>query len=149
MRYLLMALVVVSGMATPVHLAANKRLFETVRSPLMAMAIALGIGAAGLALAQLTGLAGRADLAHVAKAPWWAWTGGLLIAAAVSIQIVNTERSGGGPVVALIVAGQLVCAMVIDHFGWMDMQQNPIRWWKILGVVLMAGGAALMEISGR
>lgn len=41
MKYLPMALVVVSGMTIPVKIAANTRLSEVLRSPVLAAAVAL------------------------------------------------------------------------------------------------------------
>jgi transporter family-2 protein len=147
-RYVLMGLVLVSGMLIPVQIASNKKLYEVVRSPVLAIALAMAVGAAVLAMLELARV-GDGTLSAVPKAPWWVWLGGLCIAFAVTIQVINARQEGMGPIMALIVAGELAAAMVVDHFGWLDIKQDPIRWWKIAGVILMAGGAALLQIKGK
>jgi transporter family-2 protein len=147
-RYVLMGLVLVSGTLIPVQIASNKKLYEAVRSPVLAIALAMAIGAAVLAMLALARV-GDGTLSTVPKAPWWAWLGGLCIAFAVTIQVINARQEGIGPMMALIVAGQLAAALLVDHFGWLEMKQDPIRWWKMLGVLLMAGGAALLQIKGK
>jgi transporter family-2 protein len=146
-KYLLMSLVLVSGMTIPVQIAANKRMSEAMRSPVLAVACVAAVALGALLLVNLFTAGRRGELAGAAQAPWWVWTAGLLLAFAVTIQVINAAHTGAGPIIALIIAGQLMAAMVIDHFGWLNMEQNPIRWWKLLGAVLMAGGAWLLQIK--
>ena len=144
-----MSLVVVTGLTIPLQIAINKKLYEVVRSPVLATALTLSLGAILLGIVHLMGISGRGDLAAARGAPWWVWLGGVFVAFAITIQIINAKSEGGGPIVALIVAGQLASAMAVDHFGIMGMKQDPIRWWKILGALLMAGGAALLQIKAN
>ncbi len=148
MRYVLMGLVLVSGMLIPVQIASNKKLCEAVRSPVLAIALAMTSGAIVLGLLAAARI-GDGTLAAAPRVPWWAWLGGLCIAFAVTVQVINAREEGMGPIMALIIAGELAAAIVVDHFGWLDMKQDPIRWWKIVGVLLMAGGAAMLQIKGK
>jgi transporter family-2 protein len=149
MRYLLLALVTISGATIPIQIAANKRLFEAVKSPVMAVALVLSAGAVLAWIISLTIPQARGELSGAADAPWWAWLAVVMIVFAIIIQIINAKQEGAGPLLALIVAGQLVCALVIDHLGALGMEREPIRWWKIVGVVAMAAGAAVMQIKGN
>ena len=45
----------------------------------------------------------------------------------------------------LIVAGQLLTALVMDHFGVLGLRANPITMQKALGVLLVIGGAYLVN----
>ena len=149
MRYVLMALVVISGATIPVQIAANKKLSEAVKSPVLTVALVLLGGALIAALVSFAVPPARGELSETAKAPWWAWSTVVLIVFAITVQILNAEQEGSGAILALIVAGQLTAALLIDHFGALGMEREPIRWWKIVGVVAMAGGAALMQIKSK
>ena len=78
-------------------------------------------------------------------APWWAWVGGGLSAAAVLMSLIALKTEGAAGVVAFTVLGQLVTAMVLDHFGWLGVKQSPVNAYKIAGAILLVGGAALMS----
>jgi transporter family-2 protein len=144
-----MALVVVSGATIPVQIAVNKRLYETFRSPTVAVCATLLIGFTIATAVTLLVPAARGELSAAPRAPWWAWLGGLFIAFAITVQVLNAKHEGAGPIIALVVAGQLTAALVLDHLGALGMDREPIKWWKVVGTVAMAGGAALMQIKGK
>ena len=149
MRYVLMALVMISGATIPVQIAANKKLSEAVKSPVLTVALVLLGGALIAALVSFAVPPARGELSGTSKAPWWAWSTVVLIVFAIAVQSLNAEQEGSGAILALIVAGQLTAALLIDHFGALGMEREPIRWWKIVGVIAMAGGAALMQIKSK
>lgn len=98
-----------------------------------------------MALLTASGLMGRGRLDALGAAPWWAWAGGLFSVAAVLVSILALKQSGAAPVIAGTVFGQLVAAMVIDHFGWLGVEKSPLNIWKVGGAVLLLGGALLMQ----
>lgn len=53
-------------------------------------------------------------------------------------------RVGATTAIALIIVGQLVAGMVIDHFGAFGISQRPIEFSHIVGLVLLLGGAFLI-----
>ena len=142
---LLLLFAVVAGSFLPMQAGVNARLAQFVGGPVRASMISFGVGAIALFLVVL--LFYRSEGHRASAAPWWAWVGGLCIAFAVTVQIVNAREEGTGPIIGLIVAGQLVCAMLVDHFGWLGMEREPINWWKAAGAVLLAGGAALIQVK--
>lgn len=154
MKVLLTCLVIISGMTIPFQLAANKRMGEVVKSPTLAVAIGLLVGSMILVVVTWSGLMGgmggeRGDLGAVSRAPWWVWLAGLMVAFSITVQIISAEHSGAGPILAFVVAGQLTAALVLDHFGALGMKQDPVRWWKIVGLIVMAAGAGVMQIKGK
>jgi transporter family-2 protein len=149
MRYVLLALAMISGATIPIQIAANKRLFEAVKSPVLTVAIVLSLSAILAWIISFTVPAARGELSGATETPWWAWLSVVLITFAIVVQISNAKQEGSGPLIALIVAGQLGCAMLIDHFGALGMEKEPIRWWKVVGAAAMVGGAAVMQIKGK
>jgi transporter family-2 protein len=45
----------------------------------------------------------------------------------------------------LIIAGQLVMAMIIDHYGLLGMEQQSITYKSIIGVALIGFGIYLIK----
>jgi transporter family-2 protein len=52
-------------------------------------------------------------------------------------------RIGVGSAIVLIIAGQLLIAAVIDHFGWLGVDNTPITWQRAMGMALVLLGAWL------
>jgi bacterial/archaeal transporter family-2 protein len=45
---------------------------------------------------------------------------------------------------ALVVTGQLIYAVVLDHFGWLAFEVHPASVWRLLGCGLMIVGLVLI-----
>jgi bacterial/archaeal transporter family-2 protein len=46
---------------------------------------------------------------------------------------------------ALLVTGQMIAALAVDHFGWVGVQEWPIDLPRILGVALLICGVFLIR----
>jgi transporter family-2 protein len=79
--------------------------------------------------------------------PWWIWVGGLLGAFYVLGSIVTAPKLGAATLVALILAGQAIASLLVDHFGWVGFEPHPITGVRVVGVLLLAGGVALVRLS--
>jgi transporter family-2 protein len=78
-----------------------------------------------------------------ARQPMWLWTGGALSAFIVLAVTVGPPRIGVTATVAMVIAGNLVMAAVIDRFGLLGNEQIDLNWARVLGLVLLVAGAAL------
>jgi transporter family-2 protein len=70
--------------------------------------------------------------------------GGLLGAAYVSTVLVTVRTLGAGAVVGATIAGQLTMSVIIDQFGLLGVDKDPINATKIFGVLLLAAGTLLV-----
>jgi len=75
--------------------------------------------------------------------PAWLWIGGMLSAFIVLTITYATPRIGVTAVVGILIAGQLAAAAAIDRFGWFGSERIALHWPRLIGIVLLAGGAAL------
>jgi bacterial/archaeal transporter family-2 protein len=82
----------------------------------------------------------------ISDAPWWVWTGGLLGAVYVAASLVLVARLGGAVAFSLVVLGQMVTALIMDHFGWFGVAQHDLSLSRIVGVVMVVGGVALIRL---
>jgi bacterial/archaeal transporter family-2 protein len=76
---------------------------------------------------------------------WYNYTGGLLGAFVVYAVIISVHRIGASNMFVLIVAGQLITAMIMDHFSISGLKENPVTTQKILGILLVIAGAWLVN----
>lgn len=58
--------------------------------------------------------------------------------------ILSVPKIGTANVLTLIVAGQLLTAIAIEHFGWLHATPHPINTWRILGACLIVAGVYLV-----
>lgn len=73
--------------------------------------------------------------------PWYmlgAGVFGLILYQTINITL---PRLGSTTMIALIIIGQLLTGIVIDHFGWFGVTARPVDLTRLIGlVVLFAGG---------
>jgi transporter family-2 protein len=78
-------------------------------------------------------------------APWWNWIGGPLGAAIVLAGASLTPRLGAAAFIASVVGGQLVCSLVLDSFGLMNIAQQTLSMPRLLGAGMVFGGVLLVR----
>jgi bacterial/archaeal transporter family-2 protein len=108
-----------------------------------AAAISFTVGTVLLvAIVAVTGKLGEVSGASDLK--WYYLTGGLLGAAYVTTVLLTVRTLGAGGVVAATVAGQLTTAVVIDQLGILGLDQSPITFGRLVGVMLLFVGTVLV-----
>lgn len=83
--------------------------------------------------------------ATVARVPLWAWSGGLFGAIFIGLSIITIPKLGGAAYIAILVTGQMIAAIVVDHFGWLGVPERQIDLPRLLGVALLVGGVVLIR----
>lgn len=99
---------------------------------------------AGIALGLL--LVGRQSLAGYGeglRSPAWMWSAAAMSALIVFGLTFAAPRIGTTSTIAILVAGNLVMASLIDQFGWFGLERIGLTWMRGLGLALLAVGAAL------
>jgi bacterial/archaeal transporter family-2 protein len=81
----------------------------------------------------------------MSRVPLWAWSGGILGAIFIGLSIITIPKLGGAAYIALLVTGQMIAALAVDHFGWLGVQERPIDLPRMLGVALLVGGVILIR----
>jgi bacterial/archaeal transporter family-2 protein len=141
--YILFALL--AGAMLPIQFGINAQLATWVGDSLRAALVSFVVGAVGLLVAVLFAARGWPDRAG--DAPWWVWTGGLLGAFYVLGSIVTAPKLGAATLVALILAGQAIASLLVDHYGLVGFEEHPVTALRIAGIVLLGGGVALVRLS--
>ena len=146
--YVLLA--VLGGAVMPIQAGFNRELGGKLGSPLFAtlnnflggtllmLAVCAAAMMRGGALAVPTGAA-------VAAAPWWSWLGGACGVTLVFSATVAVSKIGSVGVVAALLTGQLICSLVIDHWGLIGHAVREVTPTRLAGVGLVVGGMVLIQ----
>ena len=73
----------------------------------------------------------------------WLWTAAAMSALIVIGITFAAPRIGTTATIGIVVAGNLAMAAVIDRFGLFGLEKIPFHWPRLLGIVLLAVGAAM------
>ena len=95
----------------------------------------------GIAALAKGGLGQIGEARHLS---WYYLTGGILGAAYVTSVLVTVRTLGAGGVTAATIAGQLSASVVVDHYGWLGVERDPVSVAKVFGIVLLAAGVWLV-----
>ena len=136
-----------AGAMLPIQFGINAQLATWVDSPLRATLVSFLIGTVALAVVMLVAARDWPPLSRVESAPWWVWVGGLLGAFYVLGSVVAAPKLGAATLVAVILAGQAVASLLVDHFGWVGFEENPITLGRLAGVAFVAVGVALVRFT--
>jgi bacterial/archaeal transporter family-2 protein len=110
---------------------------------LAAALISFSIGT--IVLLGIVAVSGHLDeLPGMTSVRWYYLLGGVLGAAYVTTVLLTVRTLGAGGVTAATVAGQLTTAMVIDRLGVLGLEKTPITAARLLGVLLLFAGTALV-----
>lgn len=80
-------------------------------------------------------------------ASWWMWTGGILGALYVAAAALLISKLGSALMFTVIILGQLIAAVVMDHYGMIGLDRHPISATRILGITLVLTGVVLVRRS--
>ncbi|MFC0632961.1 DMT family transporter [Brevundimonas balnearis] len=138
------AAVIVGGAFTALQGPTNARLAGAVASPVNAALISFAVGTAVLAALALV-LRTPPDPAATRALPFWAWLGGAYGAVFVVAAAFAVPRLGVASTITLMIAGQLVLSLVLDHFGWLGVPRQPMSMGRLAGVVLVLLGVFLVR----
>ena len=136
-----------AGAMLPIQFGINAQLASWLDSPLRATLVSFAVGTAVLLLAMLAADRDWPPLERIGGAPWWVWLGGLLGAFYVLGSVVTAPKLGAATLVAVILAGQAVASLLVDHFGWVGFEESPVTPGRLAGVLLVAAGVALVRYA--
>ncbi|WP_396595313.1 DMT family transporter [Brevundimonas sp. R86498] len=142
--WIAMIAVVLAGGATALQAPTNARLATAVSSPVNAAFVSFAVGTAALGLLALA-LQTRPDVTAMRGLPAYAWVGGLYGAVFVVAAAWAVPRLGVATTITLMVAGQLMLSLVLDHFGALGVPRNPVSLTRLAGVALVIGGVLLVR----
>lgn len=130
-----------AGFGLSLGLALNLRLSAHTRQPMLASFINFAGGLAVMSTLSLLGVMGPAAWP---AAPWWAFLGGVVGAAYVTLTLLSAARLGVAASTAAVTLGQLAGARLIVGFGWLNQPTRILSLTDVLGAALLLVAVALL-----
>jgi transporter family-2 protein len=131
-----------AGIAGAVQVAVMGRFGERVGA-IEALAFSLLLSTLIASVALLVARRSLGGFADAFQAPRWLWLGAFMGAFIVLTITVAAPRVGVVAVTALLIAGQLGTAVLIDRFGIFGVERIALSWPRVVGIALLVAGAAL------
>ncbi len=145
MIYTVMAFL--AGATVPLQAGINSRLSFFSGSPVMASIISFLTGTTTLIIFAIATRTPLPASGAFAGAPWWIWTGGIFGAFYVASCVILVNKVGAVSMLALIMAGQMITSLILDHYGLAGYQIQPVNIYKICGILLIIAGVFLIRFS--
>lgn len=132
------------GLAMATQTTVNSQLRQYLNSPIQAAFFSFLVGTICLAIMMLVmmwnGSALKPTLSQLNEIPVWLWVGGLLGVYAITASIYTAPKLGFLTFTGLVLFGQVIMSMLLDHFGLIGVEKNPVNWQRLLGAILIAIG---------
>lgn len=145
MRALLYALAFGAGVALTVQVGANAAARGFLRGDAASAALVSflvgSIALAGYVLAS----GGAWPQRSTWSAPPWVWSAGVLGAAYVLASIRLGPRLGALAFFSLVILGQVVSSILVDHFGLLGFPRHPLSLARLLGALALLAGVLLIN----
>ena len=143
MKIVFAALAIAAGVAAAVQAAANAGLSRSagLGPALVVNTVIVLIGATGLWAAL-----GAKTTFFPVDASWTLYLGGLCGFVIIASLAFVFPKIGAAYAVALMVGGQCVAALLVDHFGLMGMPRDPLTIQRVIGVALVGAGVLVMRV---
>lgn len=138
---------VVAGMLGASQTAINGHLGVVLKSSVKAAFISFLVGTIALIVIvlilhpsiKLTTQNGKSN-------PWWMWIGGVIGALFVFGNAYLVPIIGTGLAVVIILVGQMTGSLLVDQFGLLESNKNPVTPIQIVGILIMIAGVALIRL---
>lgn len=137
-------LIILGGLLQSCGAAMNSQLFKSLKNPWLASLVSFALICCFFLAATAVvprPLPGVEDLRQM---PWWAPLGGLVGAVAVYAGLTLVGEVGAGTFTGLSVTAALTSSLVLDHFGWLNVETHACSPGRIAGALIMMVGVALI-----
>jgi transporter family-2 protein len=134
----------IAGAILPIQAGLNTKLGKAAENPVYAALFSFIVGTIVLG-AYVLATRQPLSVEGIKNAPSYLWVGGILGAFYVTVIVLIFPKLGPGLSFGLIVAGQMLASLFLEHYHILVAQQNSISLAKITGVGLIILGVILLR----
>jgi len=144
MRYIFYFLPFVIGIALTTQAGINSQLKVAINNPWLAAFISFVVGTVFLGIIIAVTKQTIPSATELGNIPLYKYTGGVLGAFIVTGVIFSVQKIGSANSFVLLIGGQMLVALIYDHFGLFGLPQSSFNITKLLGVLLLVMGSYLI-----
>ncbi len=148
-RTIFLVAALAGGAVLPVQVAINTLLRRYVGEPMQVTFISYLAGALASLVICVLARYPLPAVAALGQTSWWMWVGGCLGTFYVWSTIFATPKIGAAFALALTIAGQMIAALLLDHYGAIGLTKHTASPTRIAGVVLVVLGVSLVGYTRR
>jgi len=149
MEFIYYLLALVSGLAVTLQVSINGELRTQLGSPILSSLINFVVGAIALGLVLFYTLINGSYVLpganQIRNISWWMLTGGILGAFYVFTTITAAPKIGFANMFNLVICGQIILAVIFDHFGFLGNDVHLMNPYRFLGVLLLVAGVYIIQ----
>lgn len=134
-----------AGACGPTQAGVNAQLNHWTRDSTITAFISFLVGTIALFAWALVWRIPWPDTKAALSVPWWQWTGGFLGAYLVVMAVVLAPKLGATTMIALIVTGQMVTSLFLDHFGLIGYPVRELSIARVIGAAFLVVGVLLIQ----
>ena len=136
--------VLLAGSLLPVQAGLNGKMGQAIHSPVWASLISFAVGLVAM-IGYVLITQQPLHTQHIKDIPPVTWVAGALGAIYVTTVVMAFPQLGPALTFGLIVAGQLISSVALDHFHVLVQQQHSINGWRLLGIALIVAGVVIIR----
>jgi transporter family-2 protein len=143
-NWIWMIMVFLGGVVLPIQAGLNNKMSKELASGAGASMISFLIGFCALLLFIVVNK-DTFQMSGLRTAPLYTWFAGVLGAFYVTIVVLAFPKLGPALTFGLVVAGQLIMSLLLDHFNILVHVPHEINFYRIIGAVLIIIGVVLIR----
>jgi transporter family-2 protein len=145
MKAVWFVIVFIAGTLLPLQAGLNARFGKSIDSPLFASLFAFIVGALAVAV-YMPFTKESVTWSGLRSTPLYYWLGGGLTGAVyITTTMLALPRIGMALTFGLVVAGQVIIAVILDHYNVLVAEQHTFNAWRLLGIVLIILGVIVVR----
>lgn len=140
----LIGLSLIVGALIPIQASTNAAFSKATGNPITTALMVFIVGLIAILLYIFITRTPLPEVTQLKAAPAYSYLGGLVVAFYVIVITFIAPRLGIGASIGLIITGQILGAVVIDHFGLFDTAVKTIDIKRLIGTLCMIVGIYLV-----
>ncbi len=138
-------LVALGGTGLTFQMVWNARLRVGTGSPVLTTMISVTVTLVSLVVIWASGMTSRGSIPAFNSLPMWAWFGGVIAVYYLVASLVAIPKLGAAAVFSLVIAGQVIAALILDATGAFGVPQISSSVPRVLGAAMVILGAILVQ----
>jgi len=135
----------VAGALVPFQAGSNAALGRTLGHPLWATVASLLVSLLVVLPVMFAMYTPAPAVRPAAHLPLWAWFGGVAGVIYITAALLLTPRMGAASFIVCVIAGQILTALLIDHFGLVGLPVKAANLGRVAGVALIFIGMLVVQ----
>lgn len=144
MKFAWYLVALIAGAVLPIQAGLNTKLGKAIESPFYASMFSFITGALAVGI-YIVLTKQTMQVAGLKLAPGYVWIAGALGAFFVTAMVLTFPRIGPAMTFGLVVAGQMLVSILMDHYKIMVEIRQSITIYKMIGVILIVSGVLIIR----